>query len=346
MRTFLIFLTVLTLATVTGAGVAWNTLTKRLETPYRGYQDAGVFVDVEPGDSTRVIAERLGDVGVVADTWTFRLAVWRSGRDRELQAGEYYFDKPLSPLAVVSKIASGHVYLRSITFPEGLRIAEMARIFGAETFGSADAFIQAAQRTSLIAELDPAASDLEGYLFPETYALPRDATAEDLVRAMVGLFRRVFSEELRQEAERRQMSVSDVVTLASLIQKEVGNESEHPIVSAVYNNRLRLGMPLQCDPTVVYALQLADLYDGNLTRAHLRFDSPYNTYRHAGLPPGPIAAPGREAIEAALRPADVSYLYFVSRNDGSHAFANTLAEHNRNVQKYQVEYFRRRRARQ
>ena len=128
MRTFLIFLTVLALATVAGAGVAWNTLTKRLETPYRGYQDAGVFVDVEPGDPMRVIAERLGDVGVVADTWTFRLAVWRSGRDRELQAGEYYFDKPLSPLAVVSKIASGHVYLRSITFPEGLRIAEMARI--------------------------------------------------------------------------------------------------------------------------------------------------------------------------------------------------------------------------
>lgn len=346
MRTFLIFLTVLALATVAGAGMAWNTLTKRLETPYRGYQDAGVFVDVEPGDSTHVIAERLGGVGVVADPWMFRLAVWRSGRDRALQAGEYYFDEPLSPVAVVSKIASGRVYLRLITFPEGLRIAEMARIFGAGAFGSADAFIKAAQRTSLVTELDPAAGDLEGYLFPETYALPRDATAEDLVQAMVGLFRRVFSEELSQEAGRRQMSVRDVVTLASLIQKEAGSSGEYPLVSAIYNNRLHLGMPLQCDPTVIYALQLAGLYDGNLTRAHLQFDSPYNTYRRAGLPPGPIAAPGREALEAALRPADVSYLYFVSRNDGSHAFANTLTEHNRNVQKYQVEYFRRRRARQ
>ena len=135
-----------------------------------------------------------------------------------------------------------------------------------------------------------------------------------------------------------------MVTLASIIQKETGAAAEHALVSAVFNNRLRIGMPLQSDPTVIYALERAALYDGNLTRASLRFDSPYNTYRHGGLPPGPIAAPGRAVLQATLAPADVSYLYFVSRNDGTHAFAETLREHNRNVREFQVEYFRRRRA--
>ena len=140
------------------------------------------------------------------------------------------------------------------------------------------------------------------------------------------------------------MTARDVVTLASIIQKETGSAAEHALVSAVYNNRLRIGMPLQCDPTVIYALQRASLYDGNLTRDNLQFDSPYNTYRYGGLPPGPIAAPGSAMLEAALRPADVTYLYFVSRNDGTHAFASTLREHNRNVREHQVEYFRRRRS--
>jgi UPF0755 protein len=172
--------------------------------------------------------------------------------------------------------------------------------------------------------------------------LPRDATADDLVEAMVTQFRAAFDAEVQRLAFEREMTPRDVVTLASLVQKETGNAAEHGLVSAVYNNRLRIGMPLQCDPTVIYALTLDGLYDGNLTRENLQHDSPYNTYRYPGLPPGPIAAPGRAALEAAVDPADVSYLYFVSRNDGSHEFADTLAEHNRNVRKYQVEYFRRR----
>ena len=187
---------------------------------------------------------------------------------------------------------------------------------------------------------------MEGYLFPETYSLPRSAAAEDVVDAMVSQFRAAFDADLRQVAAQRGMSLRDVVTLASLIQKETGNATEHALVSAVYNNRLRIGIPLQCDPTVIYALDLDGLYDGNLTRENLQYDSPYNTYRYPGLPPGPIAAPGLAVLEAALRPADVSYLYLVSRNDGSHEFANTLREHNRNVQKFQVQYFRDQRARQ
>ena len=280
----------------------------------------------------------------MADELTFRLALWRSGRDRELQAGEYFFDAPISPLDAVATIADGRVFLRLITFPEGLTLPEMATVFQRSGLGEAAAFREAASDPSPIADLDPAATDLEGYLFPETYSLPRNATARDLVEAMVAQFRASFDPELLTRTTERGMTVRDVVTLASVIQRETGQSDEHDLVSAVFNNRLRIGMPLQSDPTVIYALTLAGVYDGNLTRENLRFDSPYNTYRYGGLPPGPIAAPGLAVLRAALAPADVDYLYFVSRNDGTHAFARTLREHNRNVREFQVEYFRRRRA--
>ncbi len=322
--------------------MAVNELTERLESPYQSYSAPEVLVEIKPGNSTQTIAQRLATAGVVRDYWTFRLAIWRSGRDRALQAGEYHFDRPLSAMQVVHKIATGQVYLRPITFPEGLIISEMAQIFEVEGFGTVDEFLVAAGRVELIAEFDSQATNLEGYLFPETYSLPQDATANDLVEAMVTQFRQVFSVIMREATADRKLSVREIVTLASLIQKETGNSDEHGLVSAVYNNRLRIGMPLQCDPTVIYALQLAGLYDGNLNRRSLDFDSPYNTYRHAGLPPGPIASAGRAVLDAAVRPVDVSYLYFVSRNDGSHAFASTLREHNRNVREYQVKRLRRR----
>ena len=321
-----------------------NEWTRRLEAPYRGYEGDEVFVGVEPGDSTRTIAARLAAAGVVRDALTFRLAAWRSGRDRELKAGEYRFDVPLSVLDVLDKVARGRVHLRSVTFPEGLTIAQMAEVFESAGFGAAGAFEAAAGEAALVADLDPDATDLEGYLFPETYALPREATARDLIAAMVAQFRVELDGELRARAAERGLSVRALVTLASIIERETGAAAEHALVSAVFNNRLRIGMPLQSDPTVIYALEHAALYDGNLTRASLQFDSPYNTYRYGGLPPGPIAAPGRAVLRAALAPADVSYLYFVSRNDGTHAFAETLREHNRNVREFQVEYFRRRRA--
>ena len=333
----------LTLITV---AVAVNQFLERVETPYQAYEEDGVFVDIQPGDSSPVIAARLAAAGVVRDQWTFRLAVWRSGLARDLQAGEYHFRDPLSSMEVIDKIAAGQVYLRSITFPEGLTVAEMAGVFDESDFGTGDEFINQVQRVELIQDLDPEAVTLEGYVFPETYLLPRGATPADIVEAMVAQFRRSLTDELRAEAARHDQSVRDVVTLASLIQKETGSAGEYELVSAVYNNRLRIGMALQCDPTVIYALELDGLYDGNLTRENLRYDSPYNTYRYPGLPPGPIAAPGLGALEAAVGPADVPYLYFVSRNDGSHEFSSTLREHNRNVQRYQVEYFRARRREQ
>lgn len=334
---------VLALAALAAAFAA-REVDRRLAEPYRGYGAPEVFVDIEAGASTRAIGRRLAAAGVVRDELTFRAAAWRDGRGAELQAGEYRFDRALSAMDVVEVMAAGRVHLRPITFPEGLIIEEMAEIFESAGLGARGAFAAAAGEVALVADLDGAAADLEGYLFPDTYSLPRGATAGDLVRAMVAQFRRTFDDGIRAEAAARGLTVREAVTLASLVEKETGRAGEHALVSAVFANRLRIGMPLQCDPTVIYALRRDGLYEGNLTRANLRHDSPYNTYVYGGLPPGPIAAPGRAALAAVAAPADVSYLYFVSRNDGSHAFANTLREHNRNVREFQVEYFRRRRS--
>ena len=314
-----------------------------LSQPFKGYEADEQFVEILPGDGQRVIARKLVEAGVVRDEWSFRAALWQSGAARRLKAGEYRFDQPLRVRQVVDTLARGAVYLRQVTFREGLTIREMSRIYEEQGFGPAANFVKAAGKAALIQDIDPGARDLEGYLFPETYALPRRAAASDLVAAMVKRFRQVFDETLRQEARGQGTSVREAVTLASLVEKESAKAEERPLIAGVYRQRLRIGMALQCDPTVIYALEKAGRYHGNLTREGLAFDSPYNTYRYPGLPPGPIAAPGRGAIEAAVRPADVDYIYFVSRNDGSHAFARTLDEHNRNVHRYQIEYFRQKR---
>jgi UPF0755 protein len=237
---------------------------------------------------------------------------------------------------VIGKLSRGEVYLRPITFREGLTIRQMAELYESKGFGTAAEFTAAAANGALVHDLDPAARDLEGYLFPDTYALPRKATAEQLVARMVASFEKALTPDLRERAQARGLGVRALVTLASIVEKETGKAEERPLVAAVYSNRLTIGMGLQCDPTVIYALEKAGRYDGNIRRDDLQFDSPYNTYRYAGLPPGPIAAPGRASLEAAASPADVPYIYFVSRNDGTHAFATTLAEHNRNVFEYQI----------
>jgi UPF0755 protein len=230
-----------------------------------------------------------------------------------------------------------------VTFPEGLTILEMSKIFEAHGLGTAESFVAATGNTSLIRALDPTARDLEGYLFPETYALPRRTAATKLVALMVERFEKVFTPDLQQAAAAHGLTIRQAVTLASIVEKETAKPDERPLVAAVYSNRLRIGMALQCDPTVIYALAKAGRYDGNIHKADLSYDSPYNTYRYPGLPPGPIASPGKASLEAAVHPADASFLYFVSRNDGSHEFARTLDEHNHNVQKFQIQYFRDRR---
>jgi UPF0755 protein len=334
-KRFAAFLLVLLLAAA--AAGAW--LYAGVTRPYKGYEAQEQFVDIPAGSGPSSIGRRLVEAGVVRDLTSFRLAVWLSRQGRRLQAGEYRFDRPVSARAVVDKIARGDVYVRVLTFPEGLTIKQMAALYEAKGFGAATAFVAAARDVNLVRDLDPEAHDLEGYLFPETYMLPRKATADQLVARMVAAFRKALTPEIRDRAAERGLGIRQLVTLASIIEKETANPGERPLVAAVYTNRLRIGMGLQCDPTVIYALDRAGRYNGNLTRDDLHFDSAYNTYRYAGLPPGPIASPGRASLEAAAAPADVPYVYFVSRNDGSHAFATTLEEHNRNVQQYQRQYF-------
>jgi len=337
MKKVLVALVVLILL---GTAAAAYVVFGRLNQPFRGFSDPEIFVAIPSGAGSNAIGERLIAAGIVRDRMTYRFALWRSGQARTLKAGEYRFDREMTPLEVLDKIARGEVYLLNLTFREGLTIREMADVFETNGFGPAASFVSAASDASPVRDLDPQAKDLEGYLFPETYALPRGSDAARVVRAMVDRFEKVLTPEIRRAAEARGLTVRQLVTLASLVEKETAKPDERPLVSAVYSNRLKVGMGLQCDPTVIYALQRAGRYNGNLRRDDLMFDSPYNTYRYPGLPPGPIAAPGKGSLEAAASPADVDFVYFVSRNDGSHEFARTLEEHNRNVQRWQVKYFR------
>jgi UPF0755 protein len=308
-----------------GAGGAATWVYLGIEWPFRGSDEQ--FVDIPPGLGTRAIGARLVAAGIVRDSLTFRAALWRSGRNTRLKAGEYRFAEPISPLAVIDRLNRGDVFVVRITFPEGLNVFEMAKLFESKGFGSAESFVEAGRR-------------FEGFLLPETYALPRHTDAPKLVHLMNQAFERALTPEIRAAAAARDLNIQQLATLASIVEKETGNPAERPLVASVYENRLRIGMPLQCDPTVIYALELAGRYDGNIRRDDLSFDSPYNTYRYAGLPPGPIASPGLASLDAVVHPVESEYLYFVSRNDGSHVFSKTLTEHNQNVQRYQVEYFR------
>jgi UPF0755 protein len=324
----------LLLVVAAGAGAWW--FHARLVTPYRGFSDAEVFVELPAGSGVPAIAGRLADAGVVPDAWTFRVAAQLSHMDRRLQAGEYRFAAAATPGDVAWRLGHGDVFRRVLKVPEGETIKDIAAAFEKAGLGTAAAFTALASDGSLVAAFDPEARTLEGYLFPATYSLSRHAGADGAVRAMLTSFAEAFDAGLRADAEIRQLGAREVVTIASLVEKETAQPSERPLISAVYQNRLRIGMLLQCDPTVIYALTLAGRWNGNLTRQNLQFDSPYNTYKYPGLPPGPIASPGRASIDAAVHPASVRDLYFVSKGDGTHVFATTLAEHTRNVQRWQI----------
>ena len=324
------------------AGAATFYLWRGVALPYRGFEGEQ-FVVIDTGSSVLRIGQTLANAGVVRDARSFQIAARLKGAERRMQAGEYRFADAATAFEVVDRIGRGDVYARPITFPEGRTVAEMAAIFAERTSGDAETFLAASRDVARVSAFDPLARDLEGYLFPSTYLLPRSATAATLVTQMVQGFEKSFGADLRAAATAAGLTIREAATMASLVEEEAQVAAERPLISAVYHNRLKIGMGLQCDATVIYAMQRAGTWNGNIRRVDLAMDSPYNTYRYRGLPPGPIANPGRASLEAAVKPASVPYLYYVSRNDGSHAFATTLDEHNRNVHQYQVQYFRDRR---
>ena len=290
----------------------------------------GVTVRIEPGWSMRVVADHLARRGVVHHAWPVAaVARWR-GVDREIHPGDFRFRGTVTIDDVLRELESPLAALQLVTIPEGRTAAEVTSILEADGLGGSDVFDCVARSPQWLLELDLPSTGVEGYLFPDTYAFSRSAPPGRMLRYMVERFRDETG-HLTEAREAMGMTVHDMVTLASMIEKETGADAERPLISAVFHNRLRLGMPLQSDPTVVY--DRPDFH-GPITRADLQHPSPYNTYQHVGLPPGPICNPGLAALDAAVHPAQVNYLYFVSRNDGTHEFSTTLADHQRAVARY------------
>jgi len=291
------------------------------------FNPSEVQVEIKRGMGAGAVAGLLEKNGVIGSRYPFLLNYRLFYYPLKIMAGEYALSSPARSKDVLDMMVKGKVVLHTVTIPEGLTGLEIAPLVVPFLADGQEGFLAAFRSVDLIRPLDKKAEDLEGYLFPETYSIPKSITSSEAVGAMVSQFRAVFTGAWPARAEALGMSVREVVTLASLIEKESSIAEEKKLVSAVFHNRLRIGMKLDCDPTIIYALKQRGLFTGNLAKKDMALDSPYNTYRRAGLPPGPICNPGREALEAALYPAAESYLYFVSRNDGSHHFSRTFSEH-------------------
>jgi len=313
-----------------------------------------VFVMLRPGYSTHRIAAELKNAGVIRSEKAFIL--WHYyHHGRSLKAGEYLFDKPSNIIDIQKRLRRGDVYFHTVVVPEGYTMFDIAHAVEAAGLGSADDFLKVAQSdTGLIADIAPGARSLEGYLFPDTYDFSRLMTMHDMAAAMVKQFRQVAHQmnlisaesaqaKLRVIADRRPQEgaaseapndVERTVIMASIVEKETAVAEERPLVASVYYNRLAKNIALDADPSIIYAELLAGTYQGALHHADMQFRSPYNTYRNAGLPPGPIGNPGRSALEAAMHPAQSDYYYFVADAQGHHRFARTMEEHNKNVAAY------------
>lgn len=316
-RAGLLSLLAAALAAAAGGFLAWD-----WHTPYGGPGE--VRVTIPRGMHAGEVAETLHRAGRVRFLPSFKIAFVLYGKPRRIRSGTYRFERPMSPLEILAKLNRGDVELVRVTLPEGLRLDQTAELLADAGLGRKEAFRAAFRDPSPLEGLDPQAEDLEGYLFPETYRFDPGLTEKAVAETLVKAFRSFWAR--RGTASGR--PVREVVTLASLVEKETAAPEERPVVAGVFENRLRLGMPLQTDPSVLYALRRAGLNRTLLLREDWAFESPYNTYRHPGLPPGPICSPGRASLEAALEPRQTPYLYFVSRNDGTHAFSRTLEEHN------------------
>lgn len=340
----LFVLLLLILAPVAGL-VGWSWW--KLERPYKGYDGPERLVTIEAGTGASQILLTLEGEGVLEDAKLARSYLIYFLGDPSMQAGEYRFRGPLTTGQVLRMLTRGETLTHSVTLVEGLTLEETAEQLAREKFGRREVFLDLMRSPRLIASLDPDAPDLEGYLFPETYHFASGTGEREIVETLVKTFRRRFEGEVRPLLAQGPpgRTVRQVVTLASIVEKEARVSSERSLIAAVYRNRLDQGIGLAADPTVIYALKRVGRWNGNIRREDLRMDSPYNTYRWAGLPPGPICSSGLASLQAAASPADVPFLYFVSRNDGTHVFSETLTEHNRNVEIWQRQYWRNRRTR-
>ena len=290
------------------------------------------LVLLRPGYSTRRIARELKTAGVIRSRHAFVL--WHAFHRRpSLKAGEYLFEHGANVMAVHQRLARGDVYVHTVVIPEGFNMFDIAKALEAAGLGPTRDFLKVATTdTALISDLAPHATSLEGYLFPNTYEFTRTQSMHEMAAEMVKQFRQVAAQiGLGQSAQGEDPDIQRAVTLASIIEKETAVPEERPEVASVYDNRLASRIPLQADPCVIYAELLRGSYSGALHHNDMQFDSQYNTYRHVGLPPGPIANPGKSSLEAALHPAQTKFYYFVSDGNGHHRFATTLEEHNKNV---------------
>jgi UPF0755 protein len=295
-----------------------------------------ITFEVKTGETAKDIAQNLEDQGLIRADWAFLLGYRLFYSGQSLKAGEYTIQLPISAKNILFTLTEGKVKLYPVTIPEGLTRRETAQHL--ESLLSIDSaeFLKVSDDISLISDLDPEAKNLEGYLFPETYSFPKEPGADAVGTTMIAQFRKVlFDETWTDRAAEIGMTIREIVILASLIEKETSRPEERSLISGVFHNRLRIGMKLDCDPTIIYVLKEEGRFKDRLRTKDLKLDTPYNTYLYGGLPPGPIANPGKGSLEAALYPAEVDYLYFVSRNDGSHHFSRSFREHQNAVNKYQ-----------
>jgi len=288
---------------------------------------------ISPGDNFDRITEKLRDHDLIDNALKFEIIARWKGFERRIQAGEYQLSNKMTPMELLQALSRGQVVLYNVTIPEGFNIRQVARQMEAAGLTGIDAFLAAATNPGLTRQLSVPADTFEGYLFPDTYAFARTADPERIIKAMVAELRANFPAKWHERAQELGFSVHEMITLASIIEKETGVADERPVIASVFHNRLGKNMRLESDPTVIYGIKN---FDGNLTRADLRKPTPYNTYQIRGLPAGPIANPGKASIRAALYPADTDYLYFVAKPDRTHHFSKTLNEHNRAVRKYQL----------
>ncbi len=308
-------------------------LMKFADYPSNPEQSITAIVVIEPGQQFKTIPVHLHRLGILKEPFKFGIYARIKHLDKRIKAGEYLLSSVMPPKEILHKFVSGKVRLYKVTLPEGYSLNQIAVVLAGAGLATEEAFMKAVYESDRVHSFGINADSFEGYLFPDTYYFSKGIPVEKIISAMVNRFQSQFKSEWKQQAEKIGFSIHKIVTLASIIEKETGAPSERPVISSVFHNRLKKKMRLESDPTVIYGIEG---FDGNITREHLNTQTPYNTYRNRGLPPGPIANPGSAAIEAALYPDDTSFLFFVSKKDGTHKFSTTISEHNRAVRKYQL----------